>query len=82
MLLYLSVVIAIGLAVIWAGVADERNARQGGETLRRQPEQGGDRNWPAGRLPPFAEPSATDSRATINGSPYTTADKGGGQLAA
>ena len=35
MLLYLSVVIAIGLAVIWAGVGDERNARQGGETLRK-----------------------------------------------
>lgn len=82
MLFYMSVVIAIGLAVIWAGVADERNARQVGEILRRQPEQGADRNWTLGRLPQFAEPSAIDSRATINGSPSTTADKGSGQRAA
>ncbi len=82
MFLYMSVVLAIGLAVIWAGIADEKNSLHTKEAPPRQTEREAGQNWSGGRLPQFAKPSATDSRATINSSPYTTADKGSGQRAA
>ena len=82
MFLYMSVVVAIGLAVIWAGIADERNVRRTGKTLPNQAVHGSHENWPEVRLRQFAKPSDTDSRATINGSPYATADTGSGQRAA
>ena len=82
MFLYMSVVVVTGLAVIWAGIADERKSRQPGETPRKQPEHKAKQNWPGGRLLQFAKPSATDSRATINCFPYTMAAEGSGKRAA
>jgi hypothetical protein len=77
-----SVVVGIGIAVIWAGIADESKARQTEGTRQGQPEDGTNQNLPGKRLPQFAKPSAADSRPTINGSPYTTEAKGTGHRAA
>jgi hypothetical protein len=83
MFLYMSVVVAIALAVIWAGIADERNARQAGKTPGRQVAQhGANENWSKLRHQQFAKASDTDARATINAPVYSAPDTGSGQSAA
>jgi hypothetical protein len=69
---YMSVVVAIGIAVIWAGIADVRYARQTGGTGKNRPEEKASQNRPGEELLQFAKPSDTDSRATVNAFPFTT----------